>query len=185
MEMFLIKEISKNEDYFSFDDKTSILSQLEQLQSEWKAIGFLLSLLKEGSFHEKLGNGSLFILLDEEKLTDGTPSVASFVTFCDRDEVVADLRPWIGFVFTVPAYRGRHLAGKIIEHCMKIAEIAYPDSEYVYVSTDEEGLYEKYGFDFFEKMKTVWGEESRVYRRKIGEKYYFHKIRDTLFRRIY
>ena len=50
---------------------------------------------------------------------------------------------------------------------MKVAETAYPESEYVYVSTDEEGLYEKYGFEFFGKMKTVWGEESRVYRRKI------------------
>ena len=51
---------------------------------------------------------------------------------------------------------------------MKVAETAYPESEYVYVSTDEEGLYEKYGFDFFEKMKTGWGEESRVYRRMIN-----------------
>ena len=154
--------------YFDYDDKTSIISQLEILQGEWRAIGFLLSLLKEGTFHEKLGNGALFILLDEEKLTDGKPSVASFATFCDRDEVISELRPWIGFVFTVPAWRGRHLAGKIIESCMKVAETAYPESEYVYVSTDEEGLYEKYGFEFFTKMKTGWGEESRVYRRMIN-----------------
>ncbi|EID84958.1 hypothetical protein MSI_15540 [Treponema sp. JC4] len=152
--------------YFDYDDKTSIISQLEILQGEWRAIGFLLSLLKEESFHEKLGNGFLYILLDEDKITNGKPTVASFVTFCDRDEVISEFRPWIGFVFTTPVYRGRRLAGKIIEHCMKVAETAYPESEYVYVSTDEEGLYEKYGFDFFEKMKTVWGEESRVYRRK-------------------
>ena len=34
---------------------------------EWRAIGFLLSLLKEGTFHEKLGDGTLYILLDFEK----------------------------------------------------------------------------------------------------------------------
>ena len=154
--------------YFDYYDKTSIISQLEILQGEWRAIGFLLSLLKEESFHEKLGNGFLYILLDEDKITNGKPTVASFATFCDKDEVISEFRPWIGFVFTAPAYRGRRLAGKIIEHCMKVAETAYPESEYVYVSTDEEGLYEKYGFDFFEKMKTGWGEESRVYRRKIN-----------------
>lgn len=121
-----------------------------------------------GDFSRKAWKWGTFYSLDEEKLTDGRPSVASFATFCDRDEVVADLRPWIGFVFTVPAWRGRRLAGKIIEHCMKVAETVYPESEYVYVSTDEEGLYEKYGFEFFERMKTVWGEESRVYRRKIN-----------------
>lgn len=37
--------------YFDYDDKTSIISQLEILQGEWRAIGFLLSLLKEGTFH--------------------------------------------------------------------------------------------------------------------------------------
>lgn len=157
-------------DYFAYDDKSSILSQLEKLLPEWRAIGFLLSLLKDGSFHEKLGNGALFILLDEENLTAGKPSVASFASFCDKDEVISEIRPWIGFVFTAPTYRGRHLAGKIIEHCMKTAATAYPESEYVYVSTDEKGLYEKYGFEFFTKMKTVWGEESNCYRRKINAK---------------
>ena len=31
--------------YFDYDDKTSIISQLEILQGEWRAIGFLISLL--------------------------------------------------------------------------------------------------------------------------------------------
>ena len=157
-------------DYFAYDDKSSILSQLEKLQPEWRAIGFLLSLLKDGSFHEKLGKGAFFILLDEENLTTGKPSVASFATFCDKDEVITELKPWIGFVFTAPTYRGRHLAGKIIEQCMENAASSYPESEYVYVSTDEKGLYEKYGFEFFAKMKTVWAEESSCYRRKINAK---------------
>ena len=130
-------------------------------------IPFLLSLLKEGSFHQKLGKGSLYLLLDEEKLTDGKPSLASFLTFCDRDEIESNLKPWIGFVFTAPAYRGRHLAGQIIEHCMNNVAALYPESEYVYVSSDEKGLYEKYGFEFVGKMKTIWGEDSGIFRRKI------------------
>ena len=124
---------------------------------EWGAIPFLLSLLKEGSFHQKLGKGSLYLLLDEEKLTDGKPSLASFLTFCDRDEIESNLKPWIGFVFTAPAYRGHHLAGQIIEHCMNSAAALYPESEYVYVSSDEKGLYEKYGFEYIGEFDSIYG----------------------------
>ena len=154
-------------DYFSYEDKESIQAQLQILSKEWRAISFLLSLLKDGSFHQKLGKGSLYLLLDEEKLTDGKPSLASFLTFCDRDEIESNLKPWIGFVFTSPAYRGHHLAGQIIEHCMNNAAPLYPESEYVYVSSDEKGLYEKYGFEFVGKMKSIWGEDSGIFRRKI------------------
>lgn len=154
-------------DYFSYEDKESILAQMQAHSKEWGAIPFLLSLLKDGSFHQKLGKGSLYLLLDEEKLTDGKPSLASFLTFCDRDEIESNLKPWIGFVFTAPAYRGHHLAGQIIEHCMNNAAALYPESEYVYVSSDEKGLYEKYGFEFVGKMKNVWGEDSGIFRRKI------------------
>lgn len=34
-------------------------------------------ILKDGSFHQKLGKGSLYLLLDEEKLTDGKLTLAS------------------------------------------------------------------------------------------------------------
>ena len=50
------KMILKN--YFSYEDKESILVQLQAHSKEWGAIPFLLSLLKEGSFHQKLGKGS-------------------------------------------------------------------------------------------------------------------------------
>ena len=82
----------------------------------------MLSLLKEGTFHEKLGDGTLYILLDEEKLTDGKPSVASFATFCDRDEVISELRPWIGFVFTFPAFRGKRHIARLMDHICSLAK---------------------------------------------------------------
>ena len=154
-------------DYFSYDDKESILAQLQDLQAEWGAISFLLSLLKDGTFHEKLGKGSLYLLLDDEKLTSGKSTLASFASFCDKDEIESELKPWIGFVFTSPSYRGRHLAGKIIAHCMKIAGALYPESEYVYVSSEEKGLYEKYGFEPFERSKSVWDDDTVIFRKKI------------------
>ena len=38
--------------YFDYDDKTSIILQLEKLQGEWRAIGFLLSILKKAGCTE-------------------------------------------------------------------------------------------------------------------------------------
>lgn len=155
-------------DYFSYDDKESIISQMEKLQPKWGAIPLMYSLLKNNEFNKTLGNGTLNLLLDEENLTDGKPTIASFATFCDMDEIdTTEYRPWIGFVFTDPEYRGRHLMGQIIEYCMKQAPKLYPDSEYVYISTDKTGLYEKYGFTYFCQMQSKWNGECRIYRRKI------------------
>ena len=154
-------------DFYSYSAQNSILSQLDKLQTAWEAIPLLYSLLKEDKFHSTLGNGTLMLLLDEEKLTDGKPTIAAFATFCDVDEVDSPLRPWIGFVFTSPDYRGRHLMGQIIEFCMSEAPKRYPDSDYVYISTAETGLYEKYGFEFFQNLTSRWNGQTRGYRRKI------------------
>ena len=40
--------------------------------------------------------------------------------------------------------------------------------ETVYISTDHIGLYEKYGYDFFKTAKSVGGEETRIYRKKLS-----------------
>ena len=39
--------------------------------------------------------------------------------------------------------------------------------EYVYVSTNHIGLYEKGGYEFFKYMKDIEGSDSRVYRKKL------------------
>ena len=74
-------------DFFNYENKDGILKQLEGLKSEWEAIPFLLSIIKEGKFHSTLGNGTMWILVDEENLTDGCPTVASIANFCDQDEI--------------------------------------------------------------------------------------------------
>lgn len=37
----------------------------------------------------------------------------------------------------------------------------------VYISTGETGLYEKYGYSFYQMMKDMNGEDSRVYKKEI------------------
>ena len=37
----------------------------------------------------------------------------------------------------------------------------------IYISTGETGLYEKYGYSFYQMMKDMHGEDSRVYKKEI------------------
>lgn len=154
-------------EYNSYEDKESLLKSIEAVKDEWSALPFLLSIIKEGKYNFYFKKAKLLMLLDDENPVDKEFPLASIANFCDQDEIDCELKPWIGFVFTAKKYRGRHLMGTIIEHCMKEAVTEYPDSEYVYVSTGEKGLYEKYGFEFYQNMESRWNGTSLVYRRRI------------------
>lgn len=127
---------------------------------EWSAAGFLFTLLSENRFCETLGKtAELYIMADGDKLV-------SFATLAPKDEIEDDsLKPWIGFVYTVPEYRGRRLSGELISVLCDKARAQ--GCERVYVSTDHIGLYEKYGFAYMEKRRTIWDEDSRIYYRNL------------------
>ena len=80
------------------------------------------------------------------------------------------MRPWIGFVYTFPAFRGKKRVGKLIELIYLYAK--KEGYKNIYVSTDQKGLYEKFGFKFFQKMKDRRGEMSLVYKMDIEIKDY-------------
>ena len=95
-------------------------------------------------------------------LADGT-SLAAFCIYPEKDAIPdTELTPWIGFVYTFPAYRGRRLAGKLIARTRETAR--EEGKEALYLSTGETGLYEKYGAEFLTVMKDRQGEDSRIYR---------------------
>lgn len=77
----------------------------------------------------------------------------------------ASLTPWVGFAYTFPKYRGKRCMGKLLEYAYDFAE--KEGHKYIYISTGEVGLYEKYGYTFWKMMTDVYGDESRVYRREI------------------
>lgn len=130
-------------------------------ECDWSAAKFLAALLRQNSFHEMLGSGSLYIMVDGENLV-------SFCTLTQKDCIDDDrFFPWIGFVFTVPEYRGHRYSGELIElACNEAKKQGY---DRVYIATDHIELYEKYGFKYIENRTDIYGEESRVYYRKLGE----------------
>lgn len=98
-------------------------------------------------------------------LVDGN-SLISFCTLSDKDDIDStDLMPWIGFVYTFPQYRGNRYVGELINYAADLAE--KDGYSKIYVSTDQEGIYEKYKFEYIEVMKDKRGGESRVYARHL------------------
>ena len=54
---------------------------------------------------------------------------------------------------------------KVLNHAEALAREA--GNKNIYISTNHVGLYEKYGYEFFEVMKDMHGEDSRVYVRDL------------------
>lgn len=139
-------------DYFHSENPEHWRAQIAQY--EWRAAKYLAHLLETGEFHSFVGEGTLYLLADEDRLV-------SFVSLAKRDCIDVTYTPWIGFVHTAPEYRGHRYVGKLIDHACAVAG-EYGASR-VYICTDHVGLYEKYGFTYLECREDRFGGESRVY----------------------
>ena len=139
--------------FYESDDQQALIEKIEE--GDWRAAKFLAKLLREGSFQQATGGGTVYLLLDGE-------SIVSFVTLT-RQDCVADetLYPWLGFFYTFPEYRGHRYGGKLLEYAA--AEAKKQGHTQVYLATDHVGLYEKYGFSYLENRVDIYGEDSRVY----------------------
>ena len=145
---------------FFKEDKDAREHWTEEIKkSDWRAAWFLVELLTKGTFHDTLGEGELYLLTDENKLM-------AFVTMTRRDCIVDDnLFPWIGFVYTFPESRGNRYSELLINNCADIAK--KKGFEKLWIATDHDGLYEKYGFVYLENRIDCWGEDSKVLYRQL------------------
>ena len=143
-------------EYFSVENKAYWLEQIQK--SDWGAGQFLYELLRDNRLKEMCGEKTRVLMLAE-----GDKLVA-FGTLAEMDDIQpTDLTPWVGFVYTFPEYRGHRYAGELLAHAEKLA--TEDGMEYVYISTNHVGLYEKYGYEFYQMMKDIGDEDSRVYRK--------------------
>ena len=124
---------------------------------DWAAGRYLYSLLAENRFQEMYGKKSRVLML-----ADGD-RLAAFCSYAEKDDIPdTELTPWLGFVYTDPEYRGRRLMGRLIS---RVKELAREDGfDTLWISTGEDGLYEKYGAEYVTDMKDRRGEDSRIYR---------------------
>lgn len=156
-EMDEIKKMEKLKmqiiNYFESDIKSELTEKIEAC--DWGAAKFLTELLREDRFFEMLGGeGDLYLLMDGD-------SLVSFLTLTKQD-VIRDesMYPWIGFVFTVPEYRGHRYSEQLMNYAEDVAKSKGFDN--VYVATDHVGLYEKFGYEYLENRIGYWGDDNRV-----------------------
>ena len=146
-------------DYYSSDRQTHGLEEIRK--SDWGAGTYLYELLRDNKLKELCGEATKVLLLTEGE------SLVSFCTYAPNDDIPnTPLTPWVGFVYTFPQFRGKRCMGILFDYVDKLA--VAEGHEYIYVSTWEIGLYEKYGFSFLQHMKDIHGDKSRVYRRKVN-----------------
>ncbi len=145
-------------EYFGADNKEYWLSKIKE--SDWGAGQYLHDLLINQKLKQVVGeNAKVLMLVEGENLV-------SFCSFAEKDDIQpTELTPWIGWVYTFPAYRGNRYVGRLLSHAEALAKEA--GMENIYISTNHNGLYEKYGYEFFKMMKDVNGEDSRVYIRHL------------------
>ena len=144
-------------EYFESDNQNHWLEEIGKC--EWRAGKHLYEYLRDHRLKDLCGKMTKVLLL-----TDGDVLV-SFCTYAEKDDIPdSDLKPWIGFVYTFPEYRGHRYIGRLLAYAESLA--ARDGFEQIYISTGEEGLYEKYGYEFYGFMKDRHGEDSRIYIKK-------------------
>lgn len=145
-------------EYFSSENKGHWLQKIEGC--DWDAGKYLAYLLKTNGLFDLVGEGSRVLML-----TDGDELV-SFCTLAKYDDVQpTELTPWSGWIYTFPAYRGRRLAGKLLEYAENLAR--KDGAVALHISTNHDGLYEKYGYEFLKYEKDVEGEDTKVYIKRL------------------
>ena len=146
-------------EYYSSENQAHWLEEIEK--SDWSAGKFLYRLLRDNELRKCVGeNARVFLLTDGDELV-------SFCTYAEKDDIQStDLTPWVGWVYTFPDRRGHHYMRELWNEIEKTA--LSEGVHQVYISTNAEGLYEKYGCTFYGMMTDIHGEPSRIYIKRFG-----------------
>ncbi|WP_261129876.1 GNAT family N-acetyltransferase [Bacillus sp. Marseille-Q3570] len=86
-----------------------------------------------------------------------------------RNDLVSrqDLTPWFACLFVAPESRGSGLGSRMLEHAAEEArEKGYTS---LYLSTDLEGYYEKYGWELLTEGYSVTGEPTNIYMKSAND----------------
>lgn len=97
----------------------------------------------------------VIIALDNQKIC-GYCTVAK--TDCIPD---VPYTPYIGYLFVGEEHRGKRLSQKLIQYAMHYLKSIGFDK--VYLVSDHEDLYEKYGFEIIDYKKAPWGSVEKIY----------------------
>lgn len=137
-----------------FDDDYQEYWRNEINRADWDGCQKLYKLLMEDAFKATFGDNSKLYLV-----TDGE-SLICFCAFMEKNsEVDSSLKPWIGYVYTFKEYRGNGYMNELIQYIYDEEQCSE-----LFVSTEHNGLYEKFGFEFVKDVQ-INGENRRIYKK--------------------
>ena len=93
-------------------------------------------------------------------------NIAGYCTVAKSDCIPnVPYTPYIGYLFVDEKYRGHRLSQKLISYAMSYLRTL--EFSHVFLVSDHENLYEKYGFKVIDKKLAPWGEIEKIYMRKL------------------
>lgn len=94
-------------------------------------------------------------------MVNGNEIIASYALL--RTDFISrqDLMPWFSCLYVKKEWRGRGLGQRLLEHGIQKAKEKGFDE--LYLSTELEDYYEKYGWDYMKDGYSIEGEKLRIY----------------------
>ena len=97
-------------------------------------------------------------------LAEDQGHIAGYCTVSGTD-CISDVpyTPYIGMLFVGEEYRGKRLSQRVIDDASEyLKELGFSE---VYLVSDHENLYEKYGFQVIDEKMAPWGRMQKIYRK--------------------
>lgn len=93
-------------------------------------------------------------------------NIAGYCTVAKSDCISnVPYTPYIGYLFVDEKYRGHRLSQKLISYAMSYLRTL--NFSQVFLVSDHENFYEKYGFKVIDKKPAPWGEMEKIYMREL------------------
>lgn len=84
-----------------------------------------------------------------------------------------DIFPWLACLYVVPECRGQNIGAKLLQHAIQeTRKMGYPN---LYLCTDLDGYYEKFGWSHLTNGYTIHGEETKIYTAYTATNVYLHE----------
>ena len=131
-------------------------------------------------YHSAWGNDKNYSFFEDaiRNSTNSKKGLPRFYLLLKRDEMIGccgivindfisrhDLYPWLAGIYIKESERGKELGNMLMEY----AELEAKNAGYsaIYITTDHDGYYEKYGWKRIEDGYEITGEPTRIYMKKL------------------